>query len=272
MLADAGLIHVPPTEQRFLTRDPPDSRLWVHGAGLPPVHQRGCLFASGGLWSLYDDGGKPMIVLRAAGQPERPYGVAIFSPDFATGDLHYDERCEAQRRWPLAHPLHELVVVNLLAQGRGVLFHAAAIRDAGRGALLAGKSGAGKSTLARLFSQRRGITVLSDEHVVVRRGEDGFRVYGTPWGAGPNLSAAASAVLTHVFVLEHGRPNLARPMARGAAAAALLARTVATLWDREGMAFTAQFVGDMVRVLPCYTFGFVPDGTAVDYLRCLMSD
>jgi hypothetical protein len=61
------------------------------------------------------------------------------------------------------------------------LIHGCGLRHAEVGFVFPGPSGAGKTTLARKAPDAD--DVLSDELCVVRRGEDGWRVYGTPfWG------------------------------------------------------------------------------------------
>ena len=71
---------------------------------------------------------------------------------------------------PLEYPLDELLLQGLLARGRGAEIHACGIADgSGRGLLFVGQSGAGKTTMARLWEGERGITVLSDDRIILRR-------------------------------------------------------------------------------------------------------
>ena len=62
-----------------------------------------------------------------------------------------------------------------------MLVHSCGLRHAEIGVVFPGHSGAGKTTLARKAPDAD--DVLSDELVVIRRGDDGWRVHGTPfWG------------------------------------------------------------------------------------------
>ena len=66
----------------------------------------------------------------------------------------------------------------LLHQG-GVLAHAASVRGAKKGLVLAGTSGAGKTTLAfRLLDH--GLSFVGKDRVIVRREAGGLRMYATP--------------------------------------------------------------------------------------------
>jgi hypothetical protein len=70
---------------------------------------------------------------------------------------------------------------TLLPRVGGMLIHSCGLRHEEVGVVFPGRSGAGKTTLARKAPDAD--DVLSDELVVVRRGDDGWRVSGTPfWG------------------------------------------------------------------------------------------
>ena len=74
--------------------------------------------------------------------------------------------------------VHLTVVLHkvLFLLGRVVL-HAAAVRLAGRVSLFLGDKGAGKTT-SSLRLGRAGATVLGEDHVILRKSSDGFRVSG----------------------------------------------------------------------------------------------
>jgi hypothetical protein len=88
-------------------------------------------------------------------------------------------RCEAS---PFALDcLLRVVYATLLPRAGGMLIHGCGLRHAAIGVIFPGVSGAGKSTLARKAPDAD--DVLSDEIVAVRRMDDGWRVFGTPfWG------------------------------------------------------------------------------------------
>jgi hypothetical protein len=70
---------------------------------------------------------------------------------------------------------------TILPRVGGMLIHSCGLRHAEVGVVFPGRSGAGKTTLARKTLDAD--DVLSDELVVVRRADDGWRVHGTPfWG------------------------------------------------------------------------------------------
>jgi hypothetical protein len=77
--------------------------------------------------------------------------------------------------------LLRVVFATLLPRMGGMLIHGCGLRHAAVGVIFPGVSGAGKTTLARKAPDAD--DVLSDEIVAVRRLDDGWRVFGTPfWG------------------------------------------------------------------------------------------
>ena len=139
-----------------------------------------------------------------AARPAARTRSASFSDDFTEGEVAVRRDIFAGRLplYPLQYPLDELLMVHLLARGRGVAIHGSGVVDAdGRGTLFAGQSGAGKTTMARLWLSEPGVKILSDERVVLRQEGDDVWMYGTPWhgdgrianqGRAPTRSRSAS--------------------------------------------------------------------------------
>jgi len=169
---------------------------------------------------------------------------------------------------PLGYPLDELLIIQLLAQGKGVLFHACGADDNGEGVLFVGSSGAGKSTMARLWGGLPGVTLLSDERVVVRRDGNRFVAHGTPWAGEVGVASPASVPLRGVFVLEHGPANGLHSLSHSAAIAELWRCLFPSFWDRAGIAFALDFLAELTEAVPCHRLQFIPDHSAVDFVRC----
>jgi hypothetical protein len=97
------------------------------------------------------------------------------------GRLTYrgEGRCEAS---PFAVDcVLRVLFATLLPRAGGMLIHGCGLRHAAIGVVFPGVSGTGKTTLARKAPDAD--DVLSDEIVAVRRLDDGWRVFGTPfWG------------------------------------------------------------------------------------------
>ncbi len=116
------------------------------------------------------------------------------------------------------------------------------------------------------------IQVLNDDHTILRKINGQFRVYGTPWHGQGGIALAEDAPLKKIFILKHAPTNQAVRLPPAQAAAMLLVRAFAPLWSAPAMEFTLQFLDELCQAVPCYELGFVPDQTAVEYVRCLSAD
>lgn len=263
---------IDPAYSHFLCQEEPEVALQVHCDRHPSVHLGKLVFDTAGSWRLYRSGEKRVVRLHNPVDPARASRVAVFSPGFLAGDIYMGEQPDTELLpYPLGYPLDEVLMVNLLAGGRGVLLHACGVSDGGLGYIFAGTSGAGKSTLATLWEGREGVTLLSDDRVIVRQRDGRFWVYGTPWHGDARVASPQAVPLEQLFVIRHAPDNRAVRLKPADAASRLLVRSFPTFWDAEGMAFTLEFLGELCQAVPCYELGFLPDESAVDYVRCLTS-
>jgi len=228
------------------------------------------VFDSGGPWSLHHDRGKWVIYLRSSGSSPGLYQVAILDPDFRSGEIYSkSQRPDGELLpFPLRYPLAEVLMMNLLSLGWGVLLHACGVSDHGRGLLFVGSSGAGKSTMAELWKNGEGVTILSDDRVIVREEEGRFWAYGTPWHGDARLCSPESVPLEAIFLIRHGGENsIMRLEEARKVVSGLLVRSFPTFWKAEGMAFALEFLDRMSRGVPCYDLGFMPDKSIVQLVR-----
>ena len=198
-----------------------------------------------------------------------PYRLARFDSSFTRGTISFNAACipNSASLLPLEFPLDELMMINLLARGRGVEVHGCGVIDRdGAAYLFAGHSEAGKSTSARLW-HREGATVLSDDRVVLRLREDRVWMYGTPWHGEEEFGCPASAPLARIYFLAHGRENSVRPAGGAGAAARLFTCCFPPFHDHAGLDFTLDLLGRIVDRVPCFELAFVPDPAVVSFVR-----
>ncbi len=146
---------------------------------------------------------------------------------------HGEGRCEAS---PFALDcLLRVVYATLLPRVGGMLIHGCGLRHAAIGVIFPGMSGAGKSTLARKAPDAD--DVLSDEIVAVRRLDDGWRVFGTPfWGdfARGGISMRSWPLRTVAF-LNQAREVAMTPITSSDATLRLLGCFLAFTTDRASV-------------------------------------
>jgi hypothetical protein len=231
------------------------------------------LFDSGKLWQLLEtegSGGQAAqrwfrFVSRRYG--EAPYKLACLErPDGSAGTIYVDRRCAMDGEVnALEYPLDELLFMHWLPTRRGVIVHSCGVVDAdGRGYLFVGQSGAGKSTTARLWLKGRGVTILSDDRIVVQERNGVFWMSGTPWHGEAGLAAQGSVPISRVFLLAQAPTGKLDDVPRPVATARLLAASFFPFHDRSALADTARLLADLVAQVGCQQLSFAPDISAVD--------
>jgi len=227
-------------------------------------------FDSGGLWSAFTSRTGTKFYFSSPALGRAPYKAAWIDDSFSRGHLLLNRSSFSPHAavFPLEYPIDELVMMHRLALGEGVELHALGLADQdGSGYLFLGHSGAGKSTTARLWMSQPGVRLLSDDRIILRKQGSAFRMYGTPWHGDAGVSSADSAPLTSIFFLEQAPRNEMISMAPGQAAAELFARAFVPHYLPAGIQFSLSFLEEVTRSIPCATFRFLPDRSAVEAIR-----
>jgi len=248
----------------------PDVRVRARWGNLAEVSGGRKLFDSGGLWQLFTANGALRFHFTSPAWGPLPYKVAWFDKEFASGEVlvHRPYFPPGHLVYPLEYPLDELLIIHLLAAGRGAEVHACGVVDAsGQGYLFAGQSGAGKTTMARLWQKPEEITVLSDDRIILRYQAGQFWMYGTPWHGEAGLSSPARAPLKGVYLLRHGPSNRLVPLRRSSTAARLVACSFPPFYHSSGLDFTLGFLDQLVEAVPCYELSFTPDERVIALVR-----
>ena len=159
-------------------------------------------------------------------------------------------------------------MMHRLALGEGVELHALGLEDQdGAGYLFSGHSGAGKSTTARLWMSQPGVRLLSDDRIILRKKNNQYYMYGTPWHGDAGVSSAGCAPLSAIFLLEQSPTNEFQAMPLAKASAELFARCFVPYYLADGMQFALSFFDELTRSIPCSVFRFAPTESAVEAIR-----
>jgi hypothetical protein len=249
-----------------------DVRLHVHCGELPALKPDALIFdAVANHWRLFRVNGRSALEVFDTLAPHPKLQVAIMAPDFRSGEVHRrPDKNLPRNSWSLVQlmrPFGELLMVNLLSQGHGVLTHALGINDHGQGLLFVGASGAGKTTLAELYQRHSDATVLGDERVVVTQAGGQFWLSGTPWPGGGFTVSADTVPLRKVFFLEHGARNTLIADRHLTLYGLLFQQIFLPFWNREGLGFAMRFAHELLSALPAHRLAFINDATVIEFLR-----
>ena len=188
---------------------------------------------------------------------------AEFDCDFKNGTV-YTRKTEEHYFY---YPFLEVLTINLLARGKGSLLHACCIDDNGSGYLFLGQSGAGKSTMANLWNNEKGITVLSDDRVLLSMTEEGLTAYGTPWHGTEKYAVNARVPVEKIFFISHADENSVLTVNGITAVSELVRNAFLPFWDRDRMEYSTEFLIQVSQNARLFRLGVYPDTKVIDFIR-----
>jgi len=259
-----------PTRLFLVDAGPPDVTVDVTWADLSREAGGEPVFDSGSVWQLHRQGGRLVFRFRSAIFGDVPYKTASFDTRLTRGEVRLHQAYFEDRDpvYPLEYPLDELLMIGMLGQGRGVEIHGCGLVDrSGRGFLFVGQSGAGKTTMARLWQREEGVTILSDERVVLRNLDNRIWMYGTPWHGDEPIASPVRVRLSQIFFLRQAAGHALEAVTGAAAAARLFATSFPPFYDRAALDFTLGLLEGVVGAVPCHALSFAPDPTVVEFIR-----
>lgn len=117
-------------------------------------------------------------------EDETIHRLVVFNNDHSQAEIYLDrpELFSITSHHSLTlFPSDQILLSRIFAEREGLSIHSAGMIINGAGLLFAGQSEAGKSTTVSLLKDEG--EILCDENIIVRRWEEGFRIYGT-WSHG----------------------------------------------------------------------------------------
>lgn len=179
------------------------------------------------------DGREPQ--LRIAVDPER---VLARMPELETPDM-----------------AEYLATGDLFAAGllrhEGMMLHASCVSYQGRAVCFSAPPGVGKSTHTEKWVRLFGAEILNDDKPALRRVEDGWRAYGTPWSGKHDLSLNRSAPLSGICFVFRGEENAMQALTPAQALPLFLSQTVFRL-GRENMDRLLPLADRLLREVPVW--------------------
>jgi hypothetical protein len=159
-----------------------------------------------------------------------------------------------------------IVHTILLSKQRGFLLHAASAVRAGCAYVFAGPSGAGKTTMVRLAPSD--VTLLTDEISYVRRVEDHYVAFGTPFaGELGHSGEPVSAPVSAIYQLERGSDNDVERLGASDAVKTLMKNILFFVDDPELAGHVLETSCHVACTVPVYRLAFAPDARVWEIIR-----
>lgn len=146
----------------------------------------------------------------------------------------------------------------------GMMLHASAVEYEGKAFLFSGPCGRGKSTHARLWQQVFGdeVQVFNDDKPALRRLEDGWYAYGTPWCGKDGINQNKKVPLAGICFLERGEKNTIRRLDAREAMVQLLKQTIRKFGVAEKLDQMLKLVDTITQEVPVYELHCTKDPEA----------
>jgi len=168
---------------------------------------------------------------------------------------------------PFSYPLDQILMMRYLAGREGGICHSAGWVINGQGLIFAGRSGAGKSTLSKILDYIENTFPLSDDRMIIRKKNDSYKIYGTPWAGEEEIAENQSAPLAALFFLHQKDENKITKLSPSEAVSQLMPVVSIPWYDKTRVEQMMAFYDDMLTHIPAYNLSFRPDASAADCLK-----
>lgn len=157
---------------------------------------------------------------------------------------------------------------NLLKYN-GMMLHASAVALDGRAYLFSGPCGMGKSTHTRLWQQAFGenAVVFNDDKPALRRLEDRWYAYGTPWCGKDGINVNMKVPLAGICFLKRGTENRIRRLSDMEALSKVISQTLRRFKKEETLNLMLSHTERLIREIPIFELENlpVPDAARLSY-------
>lgn len=221
-------------------------------------------------WAVYEkDGAWIYLGIHPEDSVRSPHRVAVFNHDHTRANIYHesDEMFRRGRSDTLSFfPSDQIILARILADREGCTLHASGLLLDGNGLVFTGPSGAGKTTISGMMEERG--LLLCDDRIILRRGKEGFDIFGT-WGHGDNPSVSPmSGPLSALFFLHQSTTNrLVRLTDNREKVNRILPRIFRPLVTADWWEKTFSLVEHIVQEVPCFDLEFDRSGGIVEQIK-----
>lgn len=183
--------------------------LQIEDTSESPLSHLTKILCENGIWQLRLDEKENYFFTQPKQTPQRWIKI---DPDFQHGEVigNFSE-FDQNGVYPLQY-IDIVIFSNWLANFGDLILHASGFAYRGEGYCFLGDSGAGKSTLVRDLSKNADVIVLGEDQVVLRKIDDQFIIFGTPWHETPDMCSPLGVPLKKVFFLDRDALQVVSPV------------------------------------------------------------
>ena len=245
--------------QLFRYDDGKDNEVTIHHrCGLPKIRDWGEEVYQRAPWIIYETPSGYIYKMFIEGD-DQSLLVAIFNKDHTESHIYKGKNyVQAFKRGNLTSllcfPTDQILFARLLADRSGIILHGSGLIFKEKGYLFVGHSDAGKTTLVKIFHHHA--RILNDDRMIVRKENNSFYLYGTPWHGDLSLVAPDRVPLKAIFFLNQAKENRIERTGGLEAFKRLYGCTIKALvtggWAKNAL----DVCQDLSREVPCYHLYF----------------
>ena len=187
-----------------------------------------------------------------------------------SADIIIDDQCYRLDRYKKTMPYDTVAYMesayqfcHQLLNFNGFYLHSSAIEWEGKAYLFSGPSGMGKSTHTRLWqSIYPDARVFNDDKPALRRLDDRWFAYGTPWCGKDGININMKVPLAGICFLRRGQDNAIRRLSPLEASVQIISQTTRRFKSEERLDLLLSHVDKLVREIPVYELYCTPTADA----------
>lgn len=151
-----------------------------------------------------------------------------------------------------------------LVRFNGMMLHASAVEYEGKAYLFSGPCGTGKSTHTGLWTSTfgDGVKLFNDDKPALRRVDDCWYAYGTPWSGKNHINVNVKVPLAGICFLKQAPENKIRRLNGKEALENIVAQTMKRRLSLEQMDFLLTNLDKLIREIPIFELENRPEPAA----------
>lgn len=191
--------HNPSSEYPQMPEATDSMVIYMQEQTIPASFNFALLINDGLIWQLRHNSDNEYIFNRSL---DHDGYCLVVNSEFTQGQIIGEHLTTIAASQYLLASLDLPLFVNWLGKFGDLILHASCVVVNGKGYCFPGPSGAGKSTLAAYLADQHSLTVLGEDHIILRYLDGQFWVFGSPWHENPALCAPVGVPLEKLIFLD----------------------------------------------------------------------
>lgn len=166
--------------------------------------------------------------------------------------------------------ISSLIMIQLysyLISKQTILFHSSLVDYQGNGIMFLGPSGIGKTTQAELWNKYYGAEILNGDMVFVKKHEDDFFGYGSPWHGSSPYNENKKVAIKAIVLLAQAPENTLKKLNAFETFQKVMKQIYLPHWQVDLLEKCFETIDQLLENVPVYFLSCRPDLEAVNLVK-----